>query len=369
MKTEVLRELKDLSEEICSLERSFYSSGIKEARRIIKGFLNNNRISFKEERFRVSKSVPSPSYIYSEGKKIEAISYGGSPSAEVEAKTVLIKDMEEDDVEGKIVITEEGNIPTWKKAKIFAEKGAVGLITFTEGADALFVGNVRNSSIPVVNIRKSDAEHIVGKEVKLVSRTSVKSGECRNIYFEVGKGPLIYMISHLDTKPFTKGAIDNGVSVVLLLFIARELLRSQADTFCRIRFLITDCEEFGLEGSSYHVRNSLEHAYYAINLDSVGWHNAAVIYKDSDGYNDEEIMDKFYRHISDLKVDIPFKESKTGVSDHIPFKRKGIKSLFLSSNPFSLRHTEMDNFGIIAWDKVEMWHDLLISFIRRFDRL
>ncbi len=368
MRIEVLKELKDLVGEICSYERSFYSSGIREARRIVRGFLKNNRIPFKEEGFKVSKSVPSKSYIYCGDKRIECISYGGSPSAEIEAVTISRENPDED-VEGKIVITEEGGTPTWKKAEIFAEKGAVGLITYIKGVDSFFVGNVRNSPIPVVNIKRSDVEHISGKEIKLVSRTSVKSAECRNIYFEVGKGPLIYMISHLDTKPFTEGAIDNGVSVALLLFIARELLRSEADTFCRIRFLITDCEEFGLEGSSYHVRNSLEHAYYAINLDSVGWHNASVIYKDSDGYNDEEIMDKFYRHISDLKIDIPFRESKTGVSDHIPFKRKGIKSLFLSSNPFSLRHTEMDNFGIIAWDKVEMWHDLLVSFIRRFDRL
>ncbi len=371
MRGETLRELKDFAFELCSYERSFYSNSIKKAKYLIRQFLKGTNIRFLEEKFNVSKSVPSVGEIICEGKRIKAITYGGSAISEEEGTTVLYDfgSSKGIDIDGKIVLSAEGGVPVWKKVEIIKERGAKALITFIDGVDTLFVGNARGVNIPVLNARKSDVQYIVGKKVKIKPRVSNKKSECSNIYFDVGKGPLIYVIAHLDTKPFTVGAIDNGISVAVLLFIARELKLKEEDMFCRIRFLLTDCEEFGLEGASFHVKNTLGHAYYAINVDSIGWHNPAVIYKDFYGYNDEELMDKFYRHIKDFSIDIPFKESKTGVSDHVAFKKAGIKSMFLSSNPFTLRHTEMDTYELIAWEKVEMWHDLLISFLRRVDRL
>ncbi len=371
MRGERLRELKDFVSELCSYERSFYSPGIKKAKYLVRSFLKGNKIRFFEEKFYVSKSVPLEGEIICEDRIIKAITYGGSAVSDEEGIAVFVDFMKNGNVDfkDKVVISPEGGMPVWKKAEMVKKGGGKALVTFVDGIDTLFVGNARNTKIPVLNVRKSDAYYILGKKVKIKPKVSSKSSECSNIYFDVGRGPYIYVVAHIDTKPFTNGAIDNGVSVALLLFIARELKLREEDMFCRIRFLITDCEEFGLEGASFHVKNTLKHTYYAINVDSVGWHNPAVIYKDSYGYNDEELMDKFYKHISDFGVDIPFRESKTGVSDHVVFKREGIKSMFLSSNPFTLRHTEMDTYELIAWDKVEMWHDLLVSFLRRFDRL
>ncbi len=371
MKSEDLKELKEFGFELCSLKRSFYSSDIKKAKLLIKQFLKKEKIRFVEEKFTVSKYVPSEGDVYVEDKRIEAITYGGSPISEEEG-TAVLWDPEIDgevDIKGKIVISREGGIPTRQKAEMAEQGGAKALITYIEEIDTLFVGNVGKSPVPVVNVRRSDVQQLIGNKIKVRSKVLKKKAECSNIYFDVGKGPLIYVTAHIDTKPFVYGAIDNGISVVLLLFIARELHRKEEDLFCRYRFLITDCEEFGLEGASFHVQNKPEHAYYAVNLDSVGWHNPAIIYKDAYGYNDEELMDKFLKHIKDFSIDIPFRESRTGVSDHVVFKRKGIKSMFLSSNPFTLRHTDFDTYELVAWNKVEMWHDLLLTFFRRFDRL
>jgi len=57
------------------------------------------------------------------------------------------------------------------------------------------------------------------------------------------------------------------------------------------------------------------------------------------------------------------------MSDHIPFKRKGVEALFLSSNPFSLRHTFYDTYSAVDWDVVELWFEVLSSFLRRFHKL
>ncbi|MDQ7082820.1 MAG: M28 family peptidase, partial [Aquificota bacterium] len=85
----------------------------------------------------------------------------------------------------------------------------------------------------------------------------------------------LYLIAHIDSKPFVKGAIDNALSVALILMIAKEIRDTYSFPY-RIRFLITDCEEMGLEGAKHHVEN-LKHTYYAIAVDSVGWVNPAVL--------------------------------------------------------------------------------------------
>ncbi len=363
MRSETTEELREITEFLSEHVRTCSSPGIRACRKFIKDFLKKNKLNFFTETFEVEKTVPVDGYIVVNRTQLEAYPFVGSPWGEREADAVY----EKDDVRGKIALAKVNGRREADKVRELKERGAVGVIFYMEELHSPFIGNIEEGSLPTVSVDRDTAKAIVGKRIKLVSKTKKVKLRGENILFDLGKGPFIYITAHLDTKPFVRGAIDNAVGVALLLMLAKKLKDSYLYPY-RLRFMITDCEEMGLEGAKHHVKN-LKHAYYVVNIDSVGWKNPAVIYKDAEGYNGEQIMEKFYKHLNDLKIHIPFREGKRGRSDHIPFKRKGVQALFLSSNPFTLRHTFYDIPEAVDWDVVEMWFEVLTSFLRRFPKL
>lgn len=363
MRSDLLEELKEITEMISQESRVSSSEGIERSRKYIRSYVKAKGINVREEIFEVEKDLPLKSSLTVDGEEIEIFPFVGSLQGEREGEVVD----EEEDVKGKIALAKVGGVRESQKALQLKERGATGAIFYMDELDSPFIGTLNGTRFLAVSTRRDKAISLKGKKVRLVSRVSRKKITGRNLYFDIGKGPFLYLIAHLDTKPFVKGAIDNALAVSLLLIMFKELCKSYHFPY-RIRFLITDCEELGLEGSIHHAK-SLKYTDWAINLDSIGWVNPAVIYKDSEGMNGERIMDKFDKHLRDLKIDIPFREGKRGRSDHIPFKKAGVETLFLSSNPFTLRHTFYDSYEAIDWDTAEVWFEVLISFIRRFHKL
>ncbi len=365
MRSEKLEKLKEIVYELSSVNRLSSSEGFESSLNLIKNFLRKERIAFLEENFEIEKNIPLNGEVSFNGTSIKAYPFVGSIWGNIEGEVVE----ENEDVKGKIALAKVGGRREKEKVKELKERGSLGVIFYSEEVDSPFIGNIDGENIIAVSVNREAAKRLKNKKIKLISKVKKTKIKGKNILFEIGKGPIVYVIAHLDTKPFVYGAIDNAVSVALLLMLAKELKKSHR-LFSRLRFLITDCEELGLEGSFYHVKklkklNHLKFVRYVINVDSVGWFNPAVIYKDSEGYNGERIMEAFYNHINDLKVNIPFREGKRGRSDHIPFKREGIETLFLSSNPFTIRHTFYDTFEAVDWDTVCMWYEVLFSFLQK----
>jgi Zn-dependent M28 family amino/carboxypeptidase len=363
MRSELLEELQELTDFFSSRIRVSSSEGIRESQDRVRKFLKKLGIPFVEESFEVEKNLPLGATIKLNGTQLEGYPFVGSLWGDREAEVVD----EEEDVKGKIALVRVGGERESDKVRRLKERGAVGAIFYIEELESPYIGNISEEPFVALSVDRDTAKALKGKRIRIESKVKRAKVRGKNIYFDIGKGPFLYITAHLDSKPFVKGALDNAVAVALLLMLAKELKDSYYFPF-RLRFLITDAEELGLEGSKHHVKN-LKHAYYVVNVDSIGWLNPAVIYKDAEGYNGEKIMDKFEKHLRDLKINIPFKEGKRGRSDHIPFKRKGVETLFLSSNPFTLRHTFYDNYEAINWDVVDMWFDVLSSFLRRFHKL
>ncbi len=370
MRSEALKDLQNLCEGICWENRLSGTKGNRAIRKQIKEFLKENGIPFFTERFEITKVLPVSAVIKSEEKEYHGIPLIGSLWGETTGEVVVVKDWDKAknlDLKGKIVASPIGGIRDSEKAKLLREKKAAALLTYLEEVNTNYSGTLGDAKFPAINVKKEVIEEIKGKEVILQIRTEKRNIECENVIVEFGRGPFVYLIAHYDTKPNVYGAIDNGLSVAFLLVLTKELF-SYEDLPFRIRVLFTDAEELGLEGSTFHTKN-LKNTVYAINLDSIGWKNPAVIYKDFYGENGERINEKFLKHILEMKEDIPFVESKTGVSDHVPFKEKGVETLFLSSNPFTFRHTELDDFYAIDWEVVKMWYDVVAYFVRKLHRL
>ncbi|RLJ71048.1 PA domain-containing protein [Hydrogenivirga caldilitoris] len=364
MRSELLEELKELTYFFSTRTRVSSSEGIKESQDKVREFIKRKlKLPFIEESFEVDKNIPIEASIKLNGTQVKGYPFVGSLWGDREAEVVR----EDEDVNGKIALVEVGGEREGEKVKKLKERGAVGAIFYLEELESPYIGNVSDEPYMALSVDRETAKALLGKKVRIESKVRKLRVKGKNIYFDIGKGPFLYIMAHLDSKPFVYGALDNAVAVAFLLILAKELRDSYYFPF-RLRFLVTDGEELGLEGAKHHVKN-LKHTYYAINIDSIGWLNPAVIYKDSEGFNGEKIMEKFYKHLRDLKIDIPFREGKRGRSDHIPFKQKGVETLFLSSNPFTFRHTFYDNYEAIDWDVMDMWFDVLSSFLRRFHKL
>ncbi len=367
MRSDLLEELQELTYFFSSRSRVSSSEGIKESQDRVRKFIKDLGVPFAEESFEVEKNLPITATIKINGTQVQGYPFVGSLWGDREAKVVW----EDEDVKGKIALVKVGGERESEKVKKLKERGAVGAIFYMEELESPFIGNISDEPFLALSVDRETARDLAGREVRVESKVKKTKVKGKNIFFDIGKGSYMYVIAHLDSKPFVNGALDNALSVALLLILAKEL----KDTYYfphRLRFMITDGEELGLEGAKFHaskIAGKEKFIDYVINVDSVGWTNPAVIYKDAEGYNGERIMEKFEKHLDNLKVIIPFKEGKRGRSDHIPFKRMGFETLFLSSNPFTLRHTFYDTYEAIDWDVVELWFEVLSSFFRVFEKL
>ncbi|NPA32178.1 MAG: M28 family peptidase [Aquificae bacterium] len=368
MISERIKEIQRICEEICWQDRVSGSEGNKKVRNFIKKYLKESGFRPRSESFEVNKAMPISATLRADGVSYEVKPLIGSLWGEVSGEVVLLRELGGDEeLKGKLVAMPVGGTRESEKAKFLRAKKANALIVYMDELDVYYSGTLGEVRFFGVSATREVVKELKGKKAILNVKTRQRKIRGENVFVEFGRGPIVYLIAHYDTKPGVLGAIDNGLSVAFLLVLARELYGFEELPF-RIRVLFTDCEELGLEGSYHHVLH-IRNVFYAINLDSIGWKNPAVIYKDGAGYNGKLINEKFFRHLIDMRVDIPFVESKTGMSDHVPFKEKGVETLFLSSNPFTFRHTELDDVHAIDWEVVRVWYETVSYFVRRLHRL
>ncbi|RMH81436.1 MAG: Zn-dependent exopeptidase M28 [Acidobacteria bacterium] len=360
MKSERLEFFKEFAYSILTQNRFPGSEGHKNTKGHIKSFLEYIKAGFREESFDVRLHIPQESYIEVDGKRIECLAYPGTPSLSTEGY------VKEDFLEGDIALR-KGDL-SMEDVEEVKQRGGIAILTYKESLNTYHCSEMPILDLPVLSVKKGDVPEIEDYNVKLFVKSSEKIIRCSNILFEVGRGPVIYLVAHMDTSPLGYGAIDNGIGFLTLLFIYEELAKSYQRPY-RLRFLITDCGSLGFTGSKFHVRNGLKHVFYCINLDGVGWRNPCVVYEDAYGYNGQRINDSFYKHVEELKVKINYVSLKKAMGDHLSFKELGVESLYLSSHPFTFKNTLYDNYDAIDWDTFNMWYEVILSFLRRFHKI
>ncbi|MCY0866119.1 MAG: M28 family peptidase [Aquificota bacterium] len=360
MKSERLDLFKDLAYDVLSINRLTGTEGHKRAHKLIESFLEQLSCPYEKETFFVNRCIPKEAWIEVEGERIDCVAYIGSKEIEKEAY------VKREYWEGDIAL-----IPDLTRDKAFEaqKRGAIAILTYREEAlDGYVYGCYTGLDIPILSLQREHVSKVEDYRIKLFVKSKEETLQGQNWIMEIGRGPVIYLVAHMDTVHGVYGAMDNGVAFLLLLFLYEEL-RERYNTPYKLRFLISDARELGLEGVRWHLKKEPRHVYYCINLDGIGWHNPCVIYEDLGGYNGERINHLFYKHVEDLKMPIEFRRAKDLDGDHIPFKERGVQSLFLTSYPFTIRHTQYDNYDAINWDMVVMWYEVILSFLRRFHKL
>ncbi len=361
MKSERLEFLKEFAYNTLTHNRLSGTEEIRRVRKRIESFLDYASCNYKKESFSVKKFIPEETWITVGEEKIKGVAYIGSKP--IEKKAYVKRNY----IEGDIAL-----IPdlTREKALQAQQRGAVAIITYRskDKADAYVHGNDMDVDIPIVSIKREDVPNVEDSEVLLKVKSSERVLDGVNFYMEIGRGPILYMVSHMDTVAKIHGAVGNGIGFLLLLFLYEEL-KDNYNVPYRLRFLITDSREVGMEGVKFHLRAGLKHVFYCINLEGIGWHNPAVVYRDMGGYNGDRINEMFYRHLQDMKVDIDFCDVVERDGEHLPFKEAGVQALYLSSHPFTIKHTTYDNYDAISWDNVIMWYEVILSFLRKFHKL
>jgi len=304
----------------------------------------------------------------------EGVPYTNSPSGEVEGIAVdcgygTPEEISRLDLKGKIALVREGKRPFRTKELLLKRKGALGVIVFREELEVIYNG-VSAGILPVLSL-PNIAKELNGRPVKLYVKTKRVPVKGENLWIEFGTyRQNLTFVAHYDTKPNTKGAIDNALSVAVLLWLACRVSQSKLRLPYRVRFLFTDLEEFGLKGAqrfALSVKKELG-STVAVSVDTIGWSSPAILYKDAEGYNSRWLVSVSERILEylNLRSYFIFTEGRSGRSDHIPFKRGGAKTLFLASNPFPFRHTELDTFDVIDRKSLSYWMEFLNYFVKNF---
>ncbi len=299
---------------------------------------------------------------------LNGVPYTNSPSGEVEGVITdcgyaTPSELLGVNLKGKIALVREGKIPFRRKERLLKRKGAVGVVVCREEVDEIYSG-VSAGLLPVLSVRCSETLGLNGSWGELSVSTEEVAGKGENLWLEFGKGEAVLtFVAHYDTKPFTNGAIDNGLSVALLLWLVSELALKEPQHY-RVRVLFTDLEEFGLLGAEHFAaalpKGELLRSF-VISVDTVGWENPSVLYRDAEGVCDRKLSKTVERVLEylNLRKFFHFKESGSGRSDHIPFRKRGAKTLFFASNPFPYRHTPLDTVEIVSRGNLKNWMALL----------
>lgn len=238
------------------------------------------------------------------------------------------------------------------------------LILFTEKS-GFIKSDFCKITYPILFIENNLLKELDGKELILHINSSSKKLTGQNIHWEIGRGPIVYLLSNIDTGRNSCGAVYNASSlcVMLMLFFS---LSERYNCAYKFRFLITDFSNYDFIGAKKHLSNikNRNFIYHVISLDGIGWQNSCVVYKDINGENGEFLNEIFYKHLIDMNLSIPF-VMRDKAFDHIVFKDNKISSLYLSSLDDYLKNSEEDNLNSLNKENILKWYEILNSFVRR----
>ncbi len=288
-----------------------------------------------------------------DSKPLDAQPIQYSPAGTVEADLIVIRgqgsesDFANADVKGKIALVPRGTLVFSDKAANAAKAGAVAIIIYNTQPGS-FSGTLRDkASIPVLALSGADGQALIQQasqgplKISIASDTAVVKQTGHNIIGTLNgmNGTTIVLGGHYDSVQAGPGGDDNGSGSAVLLELARDLAHQPHQN--TLVFVAFDGEEEGLLGSQYYVSHlpstDKSKIKAMLNFDMLGGGTGPLLLG-GDGPVGKEARD-----ISNaLGIDARnFTLGGNAGSDHQPFQRAGIDTVFFSRD-YNLLHTPQD---------------------------
>lgn len=360
-------ELEDICQIVSQNPRSIGSMGATLTKNLIKEFAIKHNLSLNIEVFYPSK-FPNDTVLRAEKFiNLVPLSYFDS---NIEGKLIVLnvdtlKRMK--NLNGYVLVL---MIKNFTDTEIYRETinnlKPNAVIFCLEDFDIAFTQPIFNFNMPLFSIAYKDFGHVLDLEAETVDieppNHQVAQGE--NIFFDIGRGPIVYILSSISSNDNSYGSIYSACSVAFSLHFASSLIKNYNSDF-KFRFFFTEENSISYEGLKTHISNNPKHSYYAISLYNIGWSNPVCFYEDAYGENSLYLADKFHKYIKNLNTNISFVKTNTISFLHAPFKDIGIKTAMFGSYPCIISNTTYDSLESVRFDYLELWYQILSGFLRR----
>jgi len=273
------------------------------------------------------------------------LSGGGEVTAElVPAGLGRPQDFPPEGLEGRIALTERGDLSFSEKVTNAAAAGAAAVVIYNN-VEGLFRGDLQEESpIPALSLSQAEGRQLQAllEEGPLTVRLSVQSGQetetSQNI---IARSPQddcqVIVGAHYDSVAAGPGANDNASGSATLLEIARVLdLANQGEGVCFVAF---GAEETVLSGSRHFVAALTSQGQTSpqamVNLDMVG------VGAEWQLMGSPSLVEKIDQEAAALGLDpVPTGPRLSG--DHLSFMDAGIPAIFIHRFEDPHYHTESD---------------------------
>ena len=227
------------------------------------------------------------------------------------------------------------------------EEHIVAYITVRGNGEAipqmLFTGR---SELPHYIVGEKEKEFVAracetGARVKGFAQAAWKeNAECIDVVGTIGQGNgKIILCGHYDTVYSTPGAYDNAAGTAVILELARRLKEKYKSRYT-IQFLLTDGEEFDLQGARARCGSGRDDdTVFFLNIDGVGRDKVLEV------WSGPEPMERKIRSIlsgSSEQFEALYKCPPPPGSDHAPYFAKGIPVCMLTFNDQGILHSPKD---------------------------
>lgn len=163
------------------------------------------------------------------------------------------------------------------------------------------------------------------------------------------------------------GANDNASGIAMMLNLARHFSDTANRPDYSLAFFALDGEEMGLKGSEFYASNPvfpLENIKLLINLDMVGTGNEGITVVNGEVFEKEFGLLKKINDEKDYLTKVAMRGESCN-SDHCPFYKKGVPSVFIYSmyNNYREYHNLYDQPHLLPLTEYEDIFRLLRDFI------
>ena len=212
-------------------------------------------------------------------------------------------------------------------------------------------------NVPCGTVKGSLLSSLLNKKfATLRLMTERKPATAANVIATFGTGKKLAYSAHIDTKPTTPGALDDGTGVAALLTLAEELI--QADLDYQLEFVLFNGEDYySMPGEMTFMAQSLnqpEEYEFAFNVDGAGMQNSTV------SYSLYECSEQLTEQLESFAADYPTVEKVEPwpMGDHMLFAGAGIPAVAIASTQMYLlmeavMHTPKDNLSIVDFQRLE----------------